>query len=410
MAKKKNKKSNDEKEEEIIEQNEVEPVDETTSEPEADLSEAETSPSEGDVQAEAESLPDETDQDDDDPESMDDDFSPDDLLDDVRRSLIEENVEIEKQKKPKWWQKIGIGAKKDKTPDEPAAPVAETDEPEVTEFESTDEQTEEAGESIDELIEMLETEEEEASVDESEIDEIELPTEDEEPVVEVEKVGVDELKKRAFQGGKAEGEEESFSDVRAVALEDGEEVFVEVEVKTEDPAEDRLKAFENALRPYRRYIYFGIAFIGIVAIIATSAVLYDTLRPPPTPTEPPENLPYPVTLNIAESNITFNLGRGGLDDGRWNPRRPEWLVGTEICRWVAIPYNRQMEAVVRTLTRDDKLELVMSNNDRWSYDVFSITQMDIEEMQDISSKNSPCLLLVLADADTDTRWVVTAYP
>ena len=192
-------------------------------------------------------------------------------------------------------------------------------------------------------------------------------------------------------------------------MEDGEEVFVEVEVKPEDPSEDRLKAFENALRPYRRYINFGIAFIGIVVIIITSALLYDTLRPPPTPTEPPDNLPYPVVLNISDTDISFNLGRGSLDDGRWDPRRPEWLEGTEVCRWVAIPYNRQMEAVVRTLTRDDQLELVMSNNDRWSYDVFSITEMTIEDMQEVSS-NTPCLLLVLADVNTETRLVVTAYP
>jgi hypothetical protein len=52
----------------------------------------------------------------------------------------------------------------------------------------------------------------------------------------------------------------------------------------------------------------------------------------------------------------------------------------------------------------------MSNNDRWSYDVFSITEMSIEDMQAVSSDNTPCLLLVLADANTDTRLVVTAYP
>ena len=51
----------------------------------------------------------------------------------------------------------------------------------------------------------------------------------------------------------------------------------------------------------------------------------------------------------------------------------------------------------------------MSNSDVITYDVYSITQMSIEDMQAVSS-NSPCLLLVLADATTDTRWVVTAYP
>ena len=53
--------------------------------------------------------------------------------------------------------------------------------------------------------------------------------------------------------------------------------------------------------------------------------------------------------------LSFNLGRGSLEDGRWNPRSPEWLEGTEVCRWVAIRYSLQLEAVIRTLTRDDRL-------------------------------------------------------
>jgi hypothetical protein len=98
-----------------------------------------------------------------------------------------------------------------------------------------------------------------------------------------------------------------------------------------------------------------------------------------------------------------------LQNGKWNPRGPEWLEGTEVCRWVAIPWSRQLEAVIRTLTQEDKIELGMSNSDRVVYDVYSITQMSIEEMQELDS-NSPCLLLVLAQADSDKRWVVTAIP
>lgn len=409
MAKKNKKKSN-KKEEEIVEQTDVESVEENAPEPEADLAKSDAVPSELGVEAETDIPLDETDEPESENKSDDDEFSADDLLDDVRQSLIDENIEVEKEKKPKWWQKIGIGAKakKDEVPEEETSPVADLESLIVADVESEAEQTEDTDDSIDDLIEILEADDAETSEKEEISVDID-PVDQDEPVVEVKKVDVNELKRRAFEGSKAGDKEESFSDVRAVALEDGEEVFVEVESKPEDASEDRLKAFENALRPYRRYINFVIAFIGIVVIIITSALLYDTLKPPPTPTPPPSNLPYPVVLNIADSNITFNLGRGSLNDGRWDPRRPEWLEGTEVCRWVAIPHNRQMEAVVRTLTQDDQLELVMSNNDRWSYDVYSITQMTIEDMQKVSS-NSPCLLLVLADVNTDTRWVVTAYP
>ncbi len=103
------------------------------------------------------------------------------------------------------------------------------------------------------------------------------------------------------------------------------------------------------------------------------------------------------------------LGKGAIKDGEWNPQGPEWLEGTEICRWVAIPWSRQLEAVVRTLTQKDSLELVMSNNDKLTYSVYSIKEMTLAEMQKLDS-NSPCLLLVLAKQDSDTRWVVTALP
>ena len=405
MTKKKSKKN-----EEIADQNKMESAEEIF--PETGSISDETDAVMSDV-----SLQDgddvQTDESGDDAPSVDDEISSEDLFDDVRRTLIEENVKIEKEKKPGLWQRIRGRARKGEKSDEMTSPVREPEDlvdSNVVDIDSADEQQDEAGESIDELIEMLETDDGEETplenITTSTVDQLEEDKLDK----EVEKVDIDEQKRRAFQGGRSDDREENFSDVRAVALEGGEEVFVEVEVKKEDPVEDRLKSFENALKPYRRYIYFGIAFIGIVVIVATSALLYDVYKQslPPEPVKEVENLPYPVVLNIP-GNISFNLGRGTLENGRWDPRRPEWLEGTEICRWVAVPFSRQLEAVVRTLTRDDQLTLVMSNSDEWAYDVYSITQMSIEDMQEVSS-TTPCLLLVLADADTDTRWVVTAYP
>jgi hypothetical protein len=68
-----------------------------------------------------------------------------------------------------------------------------------------------------------------------------------------------------------------------------------------------------------------------------------------------------------------------------------------------------LEAVIRTLNPDDPIELVMSNNDRFVYKVYSVRQLTSEELLELDS-NSPCLLLVLAEADTDSRWVLTALP
>ena len=51
----------------------------------------------------------------------------------------------------------------------------------------------------------------------------------------------------------------------------------------------------------------------------------------------------------------------------------------------------------------------MSNNDVLAYTVDSIDQLSIEDMQKLGS-DSPCMLMVLAQAGTDERWVVTAIP
>jgi len=405
MAKKKSKTN-----EEIPDQNEAESVEKDVKETESVLDESEAVLSDEGMQDGGEVQLEQVDETAEESQSEEVELSPDELFDDVRRSLIEESAKAEGEKKPRWWQKIGKRGRKETSSDQDTSIFEDADVSvgsDETEDEIVIDQQDVVDESIDELIEILEAADDEPS--ESKIDVVDQ-AEQEEPEVEAEKVDVNELKKRAFQGSAPGAEDENFSDVRAVALEGGEEVFVEVEVRAEDPAEDRLKSFENSLRPYMRYINFGIAFIGVIVIVATSALLFDAYKQslPPEPTKTVENLPYPVVLNMP-GGLSFNLGRGTLENDRWDPRRPEWLEGTEICRWVAIPHSRQLEAVIRTLTPEDQLELVMSNNDRWSYDVYSRTQMSIEELQEISS-NSPCLLLVLADVSTDTRWVVTAYP
>jgi len=329
--------------------------------------------------------------------------SMDDLLDDVRRSLIEAEVQAA-EKKPGWWNRGGKGRKR--SPQNVSETTDTTDEfatvvgpaaPESAEPEEQDEYVEQ----IDELIDMLDAD--------SGASEVEPALESVAESVPEPAIDVDELKKRVFSRGEA-GEEREMSEVRTIALEGGEDIFVEVEAKKEDTLDDRVKAFENSLRPYRRYIYLALALLGVVLAVLASALMvkvYQQTRPP-EPTVPPDNLPFPRSMTLP-GGLSFSLGKGAIVDGEWNPRGPEWLKGTEICRWVAIPWSRQLEAVVRTLTQKDTIELVMSNNDKLVYNVDSINALTLEEMQALDS-NSPCLLLVLAKQDSDKRWVVTALP
>lgn len=335
-----------------------------------------------------------------------DETSPDDLLEDVRKSLIEDETAKDEKKSKKWWRRAAKSLQKEKpAATEPAVEAATNANAvnlsaDLTEA-TADEKPEEYLDEIDELIEMLETESNEVTAPES--TKVEVPAE---PEVEVD---IEELKKQAFRPRSENEEQESFTEVRSVALEDGEEVFVEVEATPQDPLEERLTAFENALRPYRRYIYFGFAFLGVVMALIASAVLFNIYRQsrPAAPTAI-LNLPYPTSLGLP-GGLSFSLGKGALKDGEWNPQGPEWLEGTEVCRWVAIPWSTQLEAVIRTLNPDDPIELVMSNNDRLTYKVYSVQQLSNEELQNLPS-DSPCLLLVLAKADTETRWVLTALP
>lgn len=335
-------------------------------------------------------------------------LSSDDLLDEVRRSLMEQE-EAQPEQETSWWNRLTKkGTQKDQEPEKKEAEAA------VPVVAEPEEKVEEGGyvDQIDELIDMLETPEEELEEEPKAetVVEPEPPIEPEEPRAPV---NVDEMKRRAF--AKPDGEEveeQDLSAIRSVVIEEGgEEVFVEVESRQVDPMEERIKAFENAIRPYRRYIFTLITILGVVLAIVAGALIfrYAQQLAPPEPTKSPSNLPYPTTL-ILPGSIQFPLGKGSINkDGKWNPRGAEWLEGTEICRWVAIPWSRQLEAVVRTLNQKDTIDLVMSNGDRITYTVYSIQQMTLAEMQKQDS-NKPCLLLVLAQQNVDKKWVVTALP
>lgn len=335
--------------------------------------------------------------------------SPDDLLDDVRRALIEDDSQ-ESQKQSKWWQRIGkTGGKQQETPVQEPKAVEEIDLPSAqatsadVELEDLKEEleSEEYVDQIDELIDLLDDEPEPAIAQPQKVED--APAEPEKPA------DLEQLKKQAFQSRTNASGAETLSEVRSIALGSDEEVFVEVESKPVDTLDERVKAVENAFKPYRRYVLFGIAFLGVVIAGIALAIMVSTFqRLRPAPTVVPSSLPYPTSVSLPGGWV-FNLGRGVLVDGRWKPKGPEWLEGTEVCRWVSLPWSRQLEAVVRTLNTDDEIQLVMSNSDELVYQVYSIRQMSPDEMQALDT-NTPCLLIMLTEDDAEKHWVLTSIP
>ena len=278
--------------------------------------------------------------------------------------------------------------------------------PELAEVVETHEQKQEAEADIDQiedLINLLEAETEAAAVESAVAPTAEIPVEAE-PEMDFE-----ELKRQAFQPRAGDEEPDNSSDVRSIVLEDGEEVLVEFEAKPVDPMEERLSAFENALKPYRRYVYTALALLGVGMAVFASLILFNLYKQSrPQPVKEVSNLPYPTAVSLP-GGWSFQLGQGTLQAGRWDPSGPEWLEGTEVCRWVALPWSRQLEAVIRTLKSKDPVELVMSNNDTLTYEVYSIRELTMEEIQALDS-NSPCLLLILTQSDSESHWVLTALP
>jgi hypothetical protein len=55
------------------------------------------------------------------------------------------------------------------------------------------------------------------------------------------------------------------------------------------------------------------------------------------------------------------------------------------------------------------IELVMSNNDKLSYQVESIQELAPAELQEMDSR-SPCLAIILAKQDSEKRWVAVGRP
>jgi len=94
-------------------------------------------------------------------------------------------------------------------------------------------------------------------------------------------------------------------------------------------------------------------------------------------------------------------------DNVWKPVQSEWLEGTELRRVVALPWNRQTEAVVRSFQAGDVVEMQMSNKDVTRYTVEKVEKVRVEDTT-IYSGTTPSLVIILYTDDKEAvdRWVV----
>ncbi len=204
--------------------------------------------------------------------------------------------------------------------------------------------------------------------------------------------------------------EEDTSKIREAALED----YVTAPEEPEDEGRAtllrRLRRSWRDMRPLeRRLLVVAIMIVSLAAVVGSGFLVIQSLpAPTPTPTPTLSTLPFPISVSLPGGWV-FPLRTGFVQNGKWNPTGPEWLQGTEICRWVSLPWTVQLEAVLRTLKADDEIRVSMSNYDTLVYKVKSIEQVPTDQITKLAP-TTPSLLVILSKQDSDTRWVVTAKP
>ena len=209
-------------------------------------------------------------------------------------------------------------------------------------------------------------------------------------------------------------EEIDFEKVREVALQEYDDTYVEPKIERKVPLQEEVRKTIREAKPLERVLMI-VAFILTVGMLLFSGV-YIIVKSIPVSTPSPtavinlDDIVYPTHVNLP-GGWGFNLGQGRVNDGIWSPKGAEWLVGTEVSRWVALPWSLQLEAVLRTLKSGDQIELTMSNLDRLEYKVYSIQELTMDEIQAQDPK-VPALLIILfeEEGEANTHWVVTALP
>jgi hypothetical protein len=212
------------------------------------------------------------------------------------------------------------------------------------------------------------------------------------------------------------GEDQGYRAVRDVALSGYEEPTPESLAPPRTSIYDQIDEVAGWLKykTLMRITIFSLTAVVCLTTFLIASWIWDIqplerLRADVTPTIEPTLPPaYPVQIRLP-GGWMFVLSQGSIANGKWQPAQAEWLEGTEICRWVSLPYGEQLEAVFRTLNPGDRIDLVMSNYDHWSYRVRSVTEIQVFELSEMD-KNYPSLLLILTNPDSNSRVVVLAVP
>ncbi len=197
---------------------------------------------------------------------------------------------------------------------------------------------------------------------------------------------------------------DNLEEARSVAIEGYE--IPEAE-HTEEPARQAKRLSRS-----QKVLIGSAAFILLAAI---GVFFYFYFKPsPPLQMNLSDQLltvqgaPIPVGIVLPDGQA-FDLAAGVLVDGNWVPERPEWLSGSQVPRWLAIPWTKKLEQAAKAFKTNDLVHLQMSNGDTLDYRFQWMQDVPVQKIA-AYHKNSAELLILLSKPRGSSRLILVAIP
>ena len=169
---------------------------------------------------------------------------------------------------------------------------------------------------------------------------------------------------------------------------------------------------EKRKRSPIRIIFLIILLVSFGYILVIAGKKLNQITPIAVPIftpVPTYSIPIPYTVEFP-GGWTFLLGTSNSSFPDWKPIRAEWFKDTAICKLIAIPWTKQIDAVYKTLTPGEELILTMSNKDKAIYQIETLETSLIQNLIGKLNRNSPCMIIFLYRESTITAQVLISVP
>ena len=163
----------------------------------------------------------------------------------------------------------------------------------------------------------------------------------------------------------------------------------------------------SVIPKFLRILIIFLIVIDVAIIVIAGNSYFRVIAPPaPTPTVVPTEVRYVYPNGLVlPGGWIIQLNKGHIVDNKWTPVSAEWLIDTTFRRVVALPWSKQLEAVVLTLQKGDPVNLYMVNNDVINYQVEQVMKVPQTDTSFLE-RNTPALIIILYRTDNQDRWVI----